>query len=403
MVTRPAIRRLFCAALLGVLPLAASIPATGAVATGSQFHGLFDARQSASSDSYTPAQIEAAYNIAPLQQAGVIGTGQTIGLVEFDSFRLADIHRFDAANQLPDPAIQKTYVGGSSFALAHSGEATMDLEWAHAMAPGAALHVYFIDGNESNRAGWKSVAQAVAQAVTDGDGAMSMSFGACKPDSGYQVLRNALATARTQGLSVFVSSGDSGAFPGPKKTCGKSIGVSYPGSDPSVVSVGGTSLLLNTDGSIASESAWALSGGGKGKPLTRPAWQVAPQLHTGKYRWVPDVSFLADVNTGVEVFYHGRWVQAGGTSLGAPAWAGIWSLLRQSAQSAGKALPAAPATIYQIANSPAYLQSFHDIVTGDNGKYLAGPGWDPVTGWGTPNVAGLVATITGTVAPAPAS
>jgi kumamolisin len=169
--------------------------------------------------------------------------------------------------------------------------------------------------------------------------------------------------------------------------------VTYPASDPSVVTVGGTSLSLNTDNTISAESAWSLSGGGKAKPLLRPLWQLVAQLAHAKYRWAPDVAFLADPQTGVGIFFKGTWRQAGGTSLGAPAWAAIWSLVRESAQQSGKTVGAAPPLLYQIGNSATYAQALHDITVGDNGYYQAGPGWDPVTGWGTPDVGGLATTV----------
>jgi kumamolisin len=160
-----------------------------------------------------------------------------------------------------------------------------------------------------------------------------------------------------------------------------------------VVAVGGTSLVLADDNSIAYETGWRLSGGGKGSPLLRPVWQVAASLAKGKYRYVPDVSFIGDERTGVQVYWRGHEIQAGGTSLGAPAWAAIWALVLQNAQNSGKTVASAPQTIYRVANSAAYAQTFHDITEGSNGRYDAGLGWDAVTGWGTPDVAQLAAAV----------
>jgi kumamolisin len=220
-----------------------------------------------------------------------------------------------------------------------------------------------------------------------------MSWGVCRLSSGYTVTEQVLARAESSGVSVFVASGDTGALPGPKKYCGSKPGVPYPASDPSVVSVGGTSLTTDLNGLIASETAWRLSGGGKGSPLSRPAWQVTPNLRPGKYRYTPDVAFLANPRTGVPMYYAGRWHQVGGTSLGAPAWAAIWALIRQDGQESGKTVGAAAPLIYRIANSSAYSSAFHDITSGSNGKYRATVGWDPVTGWGTPHVDGLASAV----------
>jgi kumamolisin len=308
---------------------------------------------------------------------------------------MSDIQQFDASAGLSDPQIQQYTVNGP-FRLGSSGETTMDLEWAHALAPGADLQVYYINNNvSSSRRGWSDLASAVRQAAANGASIISMSFGSCRADTGYTATKNALAAVMKQGVSAFVASGDDGAHPGPVKDCGTKLGVSYPASDPSVAAVGGTSLLLNDDNTIASETAWSRSGGGKGNPLLRPAWQVAASLHPGKYRYAPDVAFLGNPSTGVEVFYKGDWYRAGGTSLGAPGWSAIWALLRQDAQQQGKTVGAAPPLLYRIGNSTAAAQAFHDITTGSNGKYKAGTGWDAVTGWGTPDANGLASTLAG--------
>lgn len=388
-------RRFLIACFVGIAPLIASVTVSSGQSASLTF--VRDAQsQQIAPDPYTPAQIATAYDLTPLTDQSIDGSGQTIALIEFDSFSTADVHHFDAANQLPDPTIGETYVGGNTFRLTRSPETTLDLEWAHAMAPGAAIQLYYISSNLSQRAGWKAIGQAVTTAADNGASTISLSFGACKATAGYKATQQALAAAEKRAISVFVSSGDNGAFPGPRRDCGATIGVPYPASDPSVVAVGGTSLQLAGDNSIASEIAWQLSGGGKGLPLLRPTWEVAPQLHPGKYRWTPDVAFLADQNTGVEVYYNGRWIVVGGTSLGAPAWAGIWALVRQDAQQAGKSVGAAAPLIYRIANSTAYSSSFHDVIQGSNGHYHAGVGWDAVTGWGTPDVNGLATAVLAT-------
>jgi kumamolisin len=347
------------------------------------------------SPAYTPDELETAYDVTPLHTAGIDGTGQTIALIEFDRFDPSDIQAFDAANNLPDPTLQTSYIGGSSFHLPSAGEATMDIEWAHALAPGAGLRVYFLRNSQVSAAGWQAVAQAVNTAVSNGANIISLSFGACRASKGYTAASKAFASALERGVTVFASSGDDGAYPGPVRECGNKAGVSYPASDPSVVAVGGTSLVLNFNNTISDEVAWRLSGGGKGKPLLRPSWQVMATLGHGKFRYDPDVAFLGDPSTGVQVFYKGQTVTAGGTSLGAPVWAGIWALVRQDAAQAGKSLAPTPQLIYQLGNSAQYDLAFHDITTGSNGVYQAGPGWDPVTGWGTPNVAGLVSAVVG--------
>lgn len=387
----------FLPALLLLLgPLTA--PA-GVVAASSTFHtfGTF-AVSNQSAQGYSASDIQTAYDVSPLLDAGLDGSGQTIALLESGGFDRADITAFDQDNGLADPTITESYIGGSQFPLDRStdarGETTLDLEWAHALAPGAALRVYYVNGNvRTETAFWKNVAQGFTSAANAGAGTISVSFGVCSPNSGAKQVQTALAGVLQRGVSVFVASGDTGAYAGPKKQCGSAPSVAYPASDPSVVSVGGTSLQLNDDGTIADETAWNLSGGGKAVPFLRPIWQVAPQLHPGKYRQVPDVAFEADQNTGVDLVFRGRHTVAGGTSLGAPAWAGIWSLIRQDAAQHGKSAAAAPRLIYRIANSAAYTTAFHDITSGGNSVYHAHAGWDRVTGWGTPDVNSLATAV----------
>lgn len=343
---------------------------------------------------YSPNQIASAYNVTPLLQQGITGSGQTIALVELDRFQPGDLAQFDDRNNLPAPTIKQYFANNKSFRVPVGGESTMDIEWAHALAPQATIQMYYMKNSQASVAGWKAVASTVNMAVANGAGMISLSFGTCGPTSGYTNAKNAFAKALKRGVSVFVSSGDYGARPGPVRDCGSRLGVSYPASDPSVVSVGGTSLTLNLVGnSVVQEVAWSGSGGGSAKPLLRPSWQVTPNLSPGKYRFAPDVSFLGDPNTCVSIFYRGSEECAAGTSLGAPAWAGIWSLVREDAQNNGKTLGAAPALVYRIGNSSAYAQAFHDITSGSNGHYSAKVGWDAVTGWGTPNVAGLAGII----------
>lgn len=338
---------------------------------------------------YSPDVVRTAYNINPLYQQGLDGTGQTIALIEIDTINTSDLSAFDQQYNLPDPTVQEYYVGGRSFHVPVGGEATMDVEWAHAMAPGATIQLYYVRNTNSETTMWSHLARALTMARSNGATDMSISLGACGADTKTAPAQAAFASLFKAGVSVFVSSGDSGALAGPIKDCGSHPAVSYPASDPSVVAVGGTSLDVSFDGTLLNEVAWNMSGGGTEKVFPRPAWQVASTLPTRGKRWSPDVSFVGDPGTGVNVLYRGRWTTAGGTSLGAPSWAGIWALLEQRAQQSGTTLGPADPLFYKIGNSASYHTAFNDITSGTNGKYRARVGWDAVTGWGTPNVAGL--------------
>jgi kumamolisin len=388
-------RIIFALSLLLAFSASSASAAAPAGHTALTFYDSSSTHQLATA--YSPDQIATAYDFAPLTSQGIDGSNQSVALIEIDGFDPADVRQFDAMYNLPDPAIQQYYPGGKSFRTEKHGETTMDIEWLHALAPHATIQIYYLKNYQSAPAGWQSMATVVRTAAQQGARAVSISLGACGPGKGSKATRTAFAGLMHLGVSIFVSSGDSGAYPGPVKECGRKYGVAYPAGDPSVVSVGGTSLKLNGDNSIASEVAWHRSGGGQ-TSLLRPAWQVAAGIPLDKYRWAPDVAFLGDPNTGVNVYWKGKWQQAGGTSLGAPCWAAAWALIRQDQQVLGGGISTAPALLYRIANSASFHTAFHDIRTGSNGRYRAKPGWNPVTGWGTPDV-GSLATAVSTLFP----
>jgi kumamolisin len=164
----------------------------------------------------------------------------------------------------------------------------------------------------------------------------------------------------------------------------------YASSDPFVVGVGGTTLVLDPEGTVASETGWANGGGGKSKFFAKPKWQKAPSIVHETKRLVPDVSLTADPDDGAFLVLGGKVVQIGGTSWSAPVWAGFSALLNESRVKAGKpALPFLNPLIYPLAGSGA----FRDIVSGSNGQFEAHKGFDLVTGLGVPNVKGLIAAL----------
>jgi hypothetical protein len=183
-----------------------------------------------------------------------------------------------------------------------------------------------------------------------------------------------------QGVTFLASSGDSGAPAG------------YPAYSPNVVAVGGTTLNLNSNSSYQSESAWSGSGGGISTQETEPAYQRGVQ-NTGR-RTAPDVSFDANPNTGVAIYdsyknSNGPWTEVGGTSVAAPAWAGIIAMINQGRVANGATtLNGATQTLPALYSLPG--SAFHDITSGSNGGYNAEPGYDAVTGLGTPIASNLI-------------
>jgi subtilase family serine protease len=207
----------------------------------------------------------------------------------------------------------------------------------------------------------------------------------------------ALQQAAGHRVTVVASSGDTGVI----SDNGPPVQVSLPASDPLVLGAGGTALGASTfTGAYHGEMAWnadaAASGGGYSSLFPRPAYQVGvPRI--GRMRGVPDVAADADSSTAMALMFTGGVpLPAQGTSAATPLWAAVIALADQDA---GHHLGFVNPAIYAIARSPAYHRAFHDVTTGDNSVfwparlftgYTAGPGWDPVTGWGSPNARILV-------------
>ncbi|MGH2443251.1 MAG: S53 family peptidase [Chloroflexota bacterium] len=359
---------------------------------GGTFHDLLLIDHHSRS-AYSPSDIASAYGFAPLYRQGISGTGETVALIEIDGYDVSDISTYDARYGLPAPNVTEYYVGGKRFSLQTGSETSFDLEWLHALAPNAAVQIYYVDNSQILQTGWKGMEDALQMAGSNGAQTISISLGSCWPGHSSVGADAMFASLFHKGISVFVSSGDNGDH------CGSQLGVSYPAGDPYVVSVGGTSLRLRGNDTIAREVAWKKSGGGRETHLLRRRWQAAPTMPDGRQRWSPDVAFLGDPHTGVNYISHGQWMQAGGTSLGAPAWSAAWALISQSlsppSQVPGTVLQPAARSIYSIGNSSQYRATFHDVRRGSNGRYRAGPGWDAVTGWGTPNVVNLAAAVSG--------
>ncbi|MGD0160518.1 MAG: hypothetical protein ABSB89_09500 [Candidatus Bathyarchaeia archaeon] len=308
-------------------------------------------------DPLSPSQIIGAYNL--FSTSG--GAGNTIAIVDAydDPTVAADLATFSSYFGLPtanfvEHKMSSTISVDSGWAL----EISLDVEWAHAIAQNATILLVEATSNSLT-----DLLAAVSYATSyPGVKAASMSWGGSEfsTESSYDSYFN------TTGITFFASSGDSGA------------GVIWPSSSPNVVGVGGTTLNLNSSGAVTSETAWSGSGGGLSAYESPPAYQTTYGLAYGT-RAVPDVSYDADPNTGVYVYdstpYQGSsgWWDVGGTSVGAPQWAAIEAL----------GLSANNKNFYLDAASTGYASYFRDIRSGSNG-YPAGPGYDLVTGLGSP-------------------
>src|SRR5262249_28428019 len=223
---------------------------------------------------------------------------------------------------------------------------------------------------------------------------MSCSFGySPMPASTEQIFQQYAA----QGQSMFVASGDGGAYPFNPGA------ISPQSEDPYLTIVGGTSLTTSgAGGPWQSETTWGGSGGGTSTRWGIPSWQTGINMQNNlgstTFRNIPDVAMLADTVI-FWVFKNGTLGTVGGTSASAPLWAGFTALVNQEAAKRGKPpVGFLNPAIYAIGKGPAatYNAAFHDITTGNNHKYNAVAGYDLSTGWGTPMGSNTINALVGT-------
>ena len=333
---------------------------------------------------------------------GATGSGQTIGILIDTVAAATDLARFWTANSVTRTGTVQIVNVNNVTLPAASGEETMDEEWSGGVAPGATVRVYAAGDLD-----FTSLDKALLRIISDVSGTspaqpnlhqLSISLGLDEKDVGtgqMQTDSQYFAALANAGVTVFVSSGDGGSNPTSSgDTGGTTPRVEYYSSDPSVTGVGGTSLTLNAmTGSVTAETAWSDSGGGVSSYFSRPSWQTGTGVTSGTARLVPDVGLVADPNTGAYVIYSGTTYQFGGTSLGAPVWAGFCALVNEVRARTGLAsVGLLNSKIYPLLGG----SNFRDITSGNNGAYSATAGYDRVTGLGVPVMSALIQTLSGT-------
>lgn len=354
-----------------------------------------------SNSGYTPDEIRTAYDMKPLLSHGANGSGQTVALLELDSYNSADINTYLNHYNLGSPKYSSVLLDGATNNPGSGAiEVELDMEQVSAFAPGAAQKVYI---GVNNTAGVNDLYNTIVS--DDIAKVVSVSWGLCEPTTGdaeLDTLDNFFKQGAAQGQAFFAASGDFGAY-----DCGDSnISVDSPADDPNVVGVGGTTLQTNSDGSYLSESAWSCSsctqnslegigsGGGLSTHFAHPAYQRGPNL-TYSRRAVPDVSANANPKSGYSAYCTvsaagcpaAGWVTVGGSSAAAPLWAGIAADINQYLSSASKpTLGTASVALYQLYNTSQTYSPYHDVTTGNNLYYPANTGYDLATGIGTPDV-----------------
>ena len=425
---------------------------------------------------FSPQAIRAAYNLGPLYDLGYDGTGKTIAVVDsYGSDTMAhDLHVFDQAFGLPPlcgeesvtcapgmPTYREFHFQGSPATKPAQGkspgqedksawalEVALDVETAHAIAPGANILLVTTPTAETlGVQGFPDMMNAeqyvvdhrMADVISQSFGSAEGAFGSAKS---LQTLRHAFVSAQAAGITLLASSGDGGSANGTKTPVAKGgttipgPTVGWPASDPLVTAVGGTYLCTDANNTSArvldnvsppvncqnqshEEVGWVASGGGYSSIFAKPAYQntlPAGSTTITTKRGVPDIALQASSRTGALVYVSlppdgtsglicagvpcsTGWYDIGGTSLSSPQWGGLVAIADQiKGSNLGLINPA----LYALAANPStYASDFYDVTTGNNTAdpsvpgYPATTGWDPVTGLGTPNAAQLLPDLAG--------
>jgi subtilase family serine protease len=380
---------------------------------------------------YEPAQFQAAYDLAPLYADGDNGAGSTIVIVDaYGSPTIkTDLAAFDTGFDLsappsfniitPEGAIKKS---NPSWAT----ETTLDVEYSHAIAPGANILLVETPVNETEgAAGFKQIVAAETYVIKNqaalgitGGVVISQSFGATEQTFGTDFateiakFRTAFKHAQKAGVTVLAASGDDGVTGCENVSCSELYGtpvVGWPSSDPLVTSVGGLEFSITTKSPYKESSppvVWNESsfgggagGGGDSAVFPVPAFQSSVSSVVGAWRGTPDMSMSASADSGgAELYFDGAWEPVGGTSEASPEFAGIVAIADQVA---GKGLGYLNPALYDMesASDPGIV----DITSGNNSfagitGYTAVPGYDMASGLGTVDAANFVPELVAEVA-----
>jgi subtilase family serine protease len=339
---------------------------------------------------YSPSQFAQAYGFNQISFGSVKGdgAGQTIAIIDaYDDPTIAsDLATFDSALGIPAPPsfTKVNQTGGTSYPSGDSGwgvETSLDVEWAHGMAPGANILLVEANSNVST-----DLYAAIDYARNQpGVSVLSMSWGTNEFYGEGSYDSYFTTPSGHAGVAFVAASGDSGSSGAPL----------YPSVAPEVLAVGGTNLRADSFGDYLSETGWTSSSGGISTYEQQPGYQSGVVTQSSTRRTTPDVAYNAGTAMGIyDTYNHSGWINVGGTSAGAPQWAALIAIADQGRALAGQssldgfsqALP----KLYQLSQS-----DFHDITTGSNGSYTAGPGYDLVTGRGTPYANLIVSALIG--------
>jgi subtilase family serine protease len=376
---------------------------------------VFDCQDSTPVSCFGPDQMRAAYGV---DKVPATGAGRKIVIIDaFQSPTIGhDLALFDAVFALPDPVLKiyapdglTPYDDTDANQVGWAGEISLDVEWAHAIAPGAQINLVLARSNAD-----EDILSATKYALVHNLGdIVSQSFGEAEQCVDRRLLNEQHALfglATLARVTLLASSGDVGAAQGSCDGSSFVKAASSPASDPFVTGVGGTALFAaGGTGAYEGETVWnepefeVAGGGGFSTVYNTPAFQRGTGART---RGVPDVSYAASINQGVIVVWSSSGQGEdlafvfGGTSSGTPQWAGLVALADQLA---GHRIGAINDKLYAVARSRAYGATFHDITTGDNTfhgpvtvpGFAARTGWDAASGLGSPKAPAVVRVLTG--------
>ncbi|MGH2843101.1 MAG: protease pro-enzyme activation domain-containing protein, partial [Solirubrobacteraceae bacterium] len=389
-------------------------------------------------DALTDDQVANSYGLDPLYAAGDLGAGQTVDIYELEPFDISDVQAFDECyfGQDNTDKITVTKVDGGPGTGPGSAEAALDVEDVSAIAPDAHIHV-FTGPNMDEEYGPLDTWNAIA--VADDARQITTSWGTCETElqqgaPGTQQVENEIfEQTAAQGQTVFSAAGDDGSddcAAHNSTPVATDLSADDPASQPYVTAVGGTTILDATDPPV--ETVWnngtdgGAGGGGISESWAMPSWQTAvavaqtsadeacsndPSGTANNYhlagiatilpagtacRELPDVSALADPQSGITIYYAGAWTAIGGTSSATPLWAAMLAEINASSSCDSAPVGFASPLLYQVADSsPAdYADAFNDITAGNNDNlgvgdgddYPAGSGYDMASGLGTPRI-----------------
>ena len=359
----------------------------------------------------SPTALINAYNATNLAKDGYTGKGQTIVIFAFNGFDQADLDTYATTSGLP--TFTPTVVGNEL--PRPYGETTMDLQVAHAIAPDARKIVVNARPTVEGGGAYVKIGKLLEDTEQQFPGAVwsfSIGWGCDKLITAADLapVRSALRDAHRSGTTAFDASGDLAGFEckggdnWDSPPSANDIGLDSVASLPEMTNVGGTTLSTDANGRWLSEQSWfdipltQGTGGGVSALFDRPPWQdeasdsIAADRHNGN-RLTPDIAAVADPFTGIRIIHDGQEGVGGGTSMSAPIWAGFAAMMNQYLlANGGRLIGDLNPMLYGIAQG-APLPAFRDVTLGGNAVDDAGPGYDLVTGLGTPDVDNLVRNI----------